>query len=76
VYSNRILSNEIYADFEDAFLYDGQRQLCIRFNPKVSTYKRNIPEGKVDTIGSKYAFITRNGNVNYKEFALSGLISE
>lgn len=75
IHSERILSNEIYADFEDAFLYDGIRQLCVRYNPKVATYKRNIPEGKQDTIGSKYAFITRNGNVNYKEFSLSGLIS-
>ena len=29
----------------------------------------------MDTIGSKYPFISRNGNVNYKEFSISGLIS-
>ena len=75
VYSERILSNLIYGDFEDSFLFDGTKQLCVRYNPKVSTYKRDIPESKVDTIGSKYPFFTRNGNVNYKEFALSGLIS-
>jgi hypothetical protein len=32
-------------------------------------------ESKIDTIGSKHPFIFRNGNVNYKEFPISGLIS-
>jgi hypothetical protein len=41
----------------------------------VSTYKPTILENKIETIGSKYPFIFRNGNVNYKEFALSGLLS-
>ena len=75
IQSNRIESNEIYADFEDAFLYDGERQLKIRYNPKVSTFKVDILESKSETIGSKYPFIFRNGNVYYKEFALSGLVS-
>lgn len=75
LYSERVLSNEIYVDFEDAFLYDGQRQLKIRYNPKVSSFKNDILESKTDTIGSKYPFIFRNGHVNYKEFPISGLIS-
>ena len=75
LYSNRIYSNKIYADFEDAFLYDGERQLRIRFNPKVSTFKNDLLEAKIDTIGSKHPFIFRNGNVMYKELAISGLIS-
>jgi hypothetical protein len=32
-------------------------------------------ESKLDTLGSKYPFIFRNGNVNYKEFAISGMLS-
>ena len=75
VYSERILSNEVFVDFEDAFLFDGKRQLKIRYNPKVSSFKNDIPESKTDTIGSKYPFIFRNGHVNYKEFPISGLIS-
>ena len=62
-------------DFEDMFLSDGERQLCIRFNPKVSSFKSTILESKMDTLGGKYPFIFRNGNVNYKEFPISGLIS-
>lgn len=65
----------IKADFEDAFLYDGIKLLKIRFNPKVSSYKNDIPENKTDTMGSKYPYITRNGHVNYKDFPISGLIS-
>lgn len=75
VYSDRVVSNTFIMDFEDMFLFDGTRQLRIRYNPKVSTFKTDLLESKVDTIGSKYPFISRNGNVNYKEFALSGLIS-
>ena len=63
------------ADFEDMFLYDGYRQLKIRFNPKVDSFKNSIPEQKIETIGSKYPFIFRNGNVCYKEFPIAGLVS-
>ena len=73
--SNKIESNIIEADFEHAFLYDGERQLKIKYNPKVSSFKNTLLESKIDTIGSKHPFIFRNGNVNYKEFPISGLIS-
>ena len=75
LYSNRIISNEIYSDFEDAFLYDGTRQLKIKYNPKIGNIKTNILESKTDTLGNKYPFFFRNGHVNYKEFTIAGLIS-
>lgn len=75
VYSERKLSNSVVADFEDLFLYDGQRQLVVKFNPKVSTFKENRVEQKTETIGSKYPFIIKNGSVSYKELTISGLIS-
>lgn len=68
-------STEISASFEDAFLYDGKRQLRIRYNPKVSSFKKDVLETKTDTIGGKFPFIFRNGSVSYKEFPISGLIS-
>ena len=68
-------SEPIVADFEDAFLWDGQRQIRIRFNPKVSSFKTNRLESKVETIGNRYPFIFRNETVEYKEFPISGLIS-
>lgn len=75
LYSNRILSDYVYSDFEDAFLYDGKRQLRIRYNPKVASFKVNTLEAKIDTIGGTYPFIFRNGRTYYKEFSISGLIS-
>lgn len=65
----------VYVSYDDSFLWDGERQLRIKFNPKVSSFKANILQSKTETIGSKYPFITRNGIVNYKEFPISGLIS-
>lgn len=73
--TNKIESEIIYVDFEHAFLYDGERQLKIKFDPKVSSFKNTVLEQKIDTIGSKYPFIFKNGNVRYKEFSVAGLIS-
>lgn len=75
IYSNRMLSNEIVANFEHSFLYDGKRQLKIKFNPQVSSFKETLLETKTNTMGGKYPFFFRNGNVRYKEFPISGLIS-
>lgn len=75
-HSARIMNEKpVVADFEDIFLYDGFRQLKVRFNPKVTSIKNTILESKMDTIGGKYPFIFRNGDVCYKEFPISGLIS-
>lgn len=73
--SSYLYSDSVYSDFEDIFLYDGNKQVKIRFNPKVSSFKTTILEQKIDTIGSKYPFFFRNGNVKYREFPLNGLIS-
>ena len=76
-FSNRVenIEGEVLCDYEDMFLYDGERQLKIRFNPKVSNFKNNVLETKTDTLGGKYPFIFRNGNVSYKELAISGMLS-
>lgn len=77
IYSTKMYNDNgpIYSDFEDMFLYDGYRQLKIRFNPKVSSFKPVLLENKLDTIGHRFPYFFRNGNTNYKEFAISGLIS-
>ena len=61
--------------FEDAFLYDGNKLLKIRFNPTISSFKSVVAETKKTTLGRKYPFILRNGVLNYKEFPINGLIS-
>lgn len=75
IYSARIVSEEVYADFEHAYLYDGIQQLKIKFDPKITNFKNNLLESKQETIGSKFPFIIRNGNVYYKSFDIQGLIS-
>lgn len=75
MFTSRIVSAPVYADFEDMFLFDGRRALRIRFNPKVSSFKTTLQESKTDTIGSKYPYFFKNGNVAYKEFPISGLLS-
>ena len=76
-YSNKIyaVNGDIEADFEHCFLTDGERQLKIAFNPQISNFKNTIQETKLETMGSKYPFIFRNGNVKYKEFSIAGLLS-
>ena len=75
IYSEKFLSEEIFVDFEDSFLYDGKRQLKIKFDPKVSSFKTNVTEAKLSTLGEKYPFILRNGVNYYNEFPINGLIS-
>ena len=60
---------------EHVYLGDGDRQLCLCLNPKVSSFKETILEQKTDTIGGKYPYFFRNGDIRYKEIPISGLIS-
>ena len=73
--SDKIFSSVVLCDFEDCFLYDGKRQLKIKYNPKVSSFKQTLQEAKTVTLGQQFPFILRSGKTNYKEFPISGLIS-
>ena len=65
----------VQADFEDIFLSDSEHSLRIRFNPKVNSFKTTLQEQKIDTIGGKFPFFVRNGNLKYREIPIGGLIS-
>lgn len=73
--TKKIIFGSTSVDFEDSFLYDGERQLKIKFNPKISSFKTVLLETKLDTIGGKYPFFFKNGLTEYKDFPISGLIS-
>ena len=73
--SKRVVTDEIFADFEDLFLFDGERQLKVRYNPKVASFKLDKTAQKIDTIGGKHPFIFQNSAMHYYEFPVSGLIS-
>jgi len=66
---------EIINNFKSCFLYSSGIQLKLEFNTRVSSFKTTVLETKTDTIGSRYPFIRRNGNVYYKEFPISALIT-
>lgn len=69
------ISEEVIVDFEDIILSDNEHVLRVAFNPKISSFKKTVQEQKVDTLGSKYPFFFRNGQVEYAELPISGLIS-
>lgn len=78
IFGNNTFTNTtepIKIDYEDIFLFDGERQLKVRFNPSMSGIHETIMETKTDTIGSKYPFFFRNGDVCYRDFTLGGLVS-
>lgn len=68
-------SKPMTAEYEHMFLVSNNRQLKIKFDPKISSFKRQLQETKTETIGSQYPFIRRNGYVNYFTFPIAGLIS-
>lgn len=75
-YSMKKINEEpIMLVFEHAYLTGENKQLKIEFNPQINSFKHTLSEAKIDTIGSKYPFIKRNGYVDYIQFPLSGLIS-
>ena len=72
----REVQNGVITNFEDMYLYDGAgRQLKIKFNPSVTGFTEVVQETKIDTLGSKYPFFSRNGDSEYKQFQINGLIS-
>ena len=73
--TEKLSASPLAARFEDIILGDKDKHLRIQFNPKINSFKRTILESKIDTIGGKYPMIMRNGNVNYQEIGISGLIS-
>lgn len=62
-------------NFEYIFLSDDDKQLCLKFNADISSYKEIIQETKIETLGGKYPKFFRNGYVSYKELPIQGLIS-
>jgi hypothetical protein len=69
------LENPVMVNYEYCFLVGDNKQLKMKYNTNISSVKRNIAESKVDTIGSKYPFIRRNGDMNYTTFSITGLIT-
>ena len=66
----------IMREFDSSYLLgENGQQLKLTFNNTMGSFKTNYSESKIDTIGSKFPFITRNGNMRYRTFPINGLIS-
>ena len=76
LYGTEIITEEpVLLIYDDTFFTADDIQLKIKYNQTISSYKPTTSVGKVDTIGSKYPFIRKNGNINYKNFSISGIVS-
>lgn len=69
-----VLSEPTMVIFDNMFLTTANINLCIKYNPSVSSFKRTLAESKIDTIGAQYPFFRRNGYTNYAQFPIGGLI--
>lgn len=70
-----IVEGPVISVFDNAFLTGQGVQLCVKFNPNISGYKYNVADNVLTTLGGQYPYITRNSNMNYRSFTLSGTIA-
>lgn len=78
IYNNvtySIVEGPVLSVFDHAFLTGEGTQLCVKFNPNITSMKVNVSDNVVNTIGGQYPIINRNGNMYYRTFALSGTIA-
>lgn len=68
-------TDAVSVNYEYAFLSDGVHQLALKYDTKLSSFKKTVLATKQDTIGSLYPTIMRNGAAYYAEFPISGTIS-
>ncbi len=70
------INHAIAIDFDHAWLIgEDEQRLDITYGMNISSVNRTIKETLVDTFGSQYPYITRNGNVNYRQFTIAGTIT-
>lgn len=66
----------VMREFNYSYLIgEGGKQLKLKYNNTMSSYQYNYSDTKTDTIGGKYPYITRNGNMKYRSFPINGLIT-
>lgn len=71
-----LISSSIQVNFEYAYLIGNQgQQLKLKYNTKLSSFKHVVLENKQNPISGKYPIVQKNGELQYAEFPVSGLIS-
>lgn len=70
------MSFPIMRDYSYSYLLGENEQLLkINLNTNVSSYNISVSDTPLDTIGGRYPFISRNGNMYYKKMQITGTIS-
>ena len=70
------INQSAIVDYDYSWLLgEEEKQLNIAFNMTISSLNTVVKDSMIETIGGKYAFFTRNGNVKYKQLSLSGTIT-
>lgn len=60
---------------EYAYINSTDKQLALKFDSTVNSLKKVLTESITNTLGAKHPFVKRNGDVNYYQFPLAGLIT-
>ena len=68
-------SSIIYPQFYEMLLMRQNKQIAIRYNGQVSSWKPTVNRQKIDTLGGKYPKFVENAAMNYKTYSISGLIT-
>ena len=68
-------SSIVYPNFEACLIYHQGKQLKLKYNYKVSSYKSVVNRSKIDTLGGKYPKFAENAILNYKQFSVSGTLT-
>lgn len=62
-------------ELDDIFLTDKNNILKVRLDPNIDSYKINVNDNILTTIGSKYPYAVRSTENYYKTYSMGGLIS-
>lgn len=70
------LNDTIFVLFsEESFLVENSQMLTLRYDTQISSIRENTADSIIQTLGSQYPYMRRNGNIDYKTFPLSGTIT-
>lgn len=68
-------SNKFYPKFYDMLLMRQNKQIAIRYNGQIASWKPTVNRQKIDTLGGRYPKFVENAVMNYKTYSISGLIT-
>lgn len=64
----------IDVEFDGIWIIGEFNEHQLFYNTEIQEIKSNVSQNVVTTLGNRYPFVIKNGNINYKEFSVSGRI--